>query len=390
MIGQNVNRTKHLNRYLVLKTVYQYGPISRLAISKITHLAAATISNITSELISDGILVETDRVASHGRVGRREILIDVNADGRYVIGVHIGRKILSCSVINLKGEILQREDHLSEDQSVDETIALIEAFVRKLTVNPEKVLGIALGVNGWVDFFSGTVNRRPDERWANVPLVELVQRRTGARVVMDNNVVGMSLAEKLMGLGKPLNNMLFLYADVGVGAGLISNGVPYRFGPVNVGHISIRQDSDECWCGSVGCVELFAGTDNIRRKVQSLYPQYFANGDMDISDLIALEHVPEIRGVFQEVGASLGIGLTNTMNVLSVPDVIACGRIFDSEVVWNELNHVVAKRVITGPVTIQKSAYGVHEIGVLGAGSLGLYHFVLVGGLPDRELMPYI
>lgn len=394
MIGQNLNRTKHLNRYLVLKTVYQSGPISRLAISKITHLTAATISNITSELIAEGILVETDKVLTQSRVGRREIFIDVNADGRYVVGVHIGRKIVSCSLLNLKGQILSREDHTSEDQSVEQTILWIQKFVEGLVIPKDQILGVALGVNGWVDFFSGIINRRADERWIGVPLVKLMEETLNLPVVMDNNVVGMSIAEKLLGLGKPLNHMLFLYADIGVGAGLIMNGVPYRFGPVNVGHISIQQESEKCWCGSVGCVEVFAGTDNILKKAKRLYPELFAKGSMEVTELIDHEDAPEIKKLFEEVGSSIGVGLTNTMNVLSVPNVIVCGPIFDSDVVWKQLNDVVAQRVMSGPtpVSIRKSAYSVHEIGVLGAGSLGIYHFVLVGGLPsiEHELIPYI
>ncbi|GEO27297.1 sugar kinase [Alicyclobacillus acidoterrestris] len=382
MIGQNLNRTKHINRYLVLKTIYESGPISRLGISKITQLTPATISNLTSEFIAEGVLVETDHVSSQSRAGRREILIDINPHGRSVIGVHIGRKIVSCSLVNLKGAILQREDHVADYHSVEQAIEFIEAFVNRLPLEREQILGIALGVNGWVDFPSGSIKLRPDQRWAGVPLVKLVEEKLGFPVVMDNNVVAMALAEKLAGVGKDLDNMLFLFADVGVGAGLVMNGVPYRFGPVAVGHISIHQESAKCWCGSTGCVELFSGADNVLQKARTLCPELFQDEDMDILDLIAHEHTPGLQGLFQEVGTALGVGLTNALNVLSVPNVVVCGHIFQSEIVWKALNDIVAERAISVPshVSIKRSAFGVHDIGVLGAGSLGIYYFTLVGG----------
>ncbi|EPZ42592.1 ROK family transcriptional regulator [Alicyclobacillus acidoterrestris] len=381
MIGQNLNRTKHINRYLVLKTIYESGPISRLGISKITQLTPATISNLTSEFIAEGVLVETDHVSSQSRAGRREILIDINPHGRSVIGVHIGRKIVSCSLVNLKGAILQREDHVADYHSVEQAIEFIEALVNRLAVEREQILGIALGVNGWVDFPSGSIKLRPDQRWAGVPLVKLVEEKLGFPVVMDNNVVAMALAEKLAGVGKDLDNMLFLFADVGVGAGLVMNGVPYRFGPVAVGHISIHQDLAKCWCGSTGCVELFSGADNVLQKARTLCPELFKDEDLDILDLIAHEHTPGLQGLFQEVGTALGVGLTNALNVLSVPNVVVCGQIFQSGMVWKVLNDIVTERAISVPnhVSIQRSAFGVHDIGVLGAGSLGIYYFTLVG-----------
>lgn len=359
-----------------------------------TQLTPATISNLTSEFISEGVLVETDYVSSQSRAGRREILIDINPYGKYVVGVHIGRKIISCSLVNLKETILQREDHTADYYSVEQALDFIEEFIGRLTVQREQILGIALGVNGWVDFYSGSTKLRPDQRWVDVPLVKLVEERTGFPVVMDNNVVAMALAEKLVGVGKDLNNMLFLFADVGVGAGVVMNGVPYRIGPVAIGHISIHQQSDKCWCGSTGCVELFSGADNVLKMARTRSPELFKNGEVGMLDLIAQEHTPELKGLFQEVGTALGVGLINALNVLSVPDVVVCGHIFQSETVWRKLNDIVAERAVSVPsnVSIQKSEFGVHDIGVLGAGSLGIYHFMLVGDRfgSEQGLISYV
>lgn len=365
-----------------------------MGISKITQLTPATISNLTSECIKEGILIETDFVQQQGKAGRKEILLDVNPQGKYVVGVHIGRKIVSCSLVNLKGTILQRQDQISDHFSVEQTVSLIEDFVSGLSISRKLIMGVSLGVNGWVDFFSGTIRRRPDQRWAGVPLVQLVEEKLGIPAVMDNNVATMALAEKLLGLAKPLNNMLYLYADTGVGAGLIINGVPYRFGPVGVGHISIHQGSEKCWCGSSGCVELFSGADYVQTRARKLAPHLFNHEKMDMLELVQHEHDASLVPLFHEVGVSLGVGLTNALNVLSVENVIVCGHVFESEIVWNELNRMVSERVMAGPhaVSIEKSSYRVNDVGLIGAGSLGIYHFALVGGLPgmEHELIPYI
>ncbi len=51
-------RAKLHNKRLVLKTIYDRGPISRADIARATHLARTTVSNVVTSLMAEGLVLE--------------------------------------------------------------------------------------------------------------------------------------------------------------------------------------------------------------------------------------------------------------------------------------------------------------------------------------------
>jgi DNA-binding MarR family transcriptional regulator len=61
------------NRSTVLSCLYLEGPASRLELTRTCGLSSATVTNVVSELIDDGLLAEVGSVDSDGgRTGHRE------------------------------------------------------------------------------------------------------------------------------------------------------------------------------------------------------------------------------------------------------------------------------------------------------------------------------
>src|SRR3546814_10578289 len=57
-IGHNPERQRSHNRRVVLEAVRLHGPAGRAAIARLTRLTAPAVSNIVSELVAEGFLVE--------------------------------------------------------------------------------------------------------------------------------------------------------------------------------------------------------------------------------------------------------------------------------------------------------------------------------------------
>lgn len=95
----------------------------------------------------------------------------------------------------------------------------------KVTVKELATVGI--GAPGAVDPDSGTVLEAVNLRWKNYPLAEILAKRLGIPVFLDNDVNVAVWGEYRMGAGKESKNMLGVWVGTGIGGGLILNGQMY-------------------------------------------------------------------------------------------------------------------------------------------------------------------
>src|SRR5579862_2677290 len=87
------------NRAAVLWSLYFNRPGSRQDLSAATGLSPASVTNVVRELLGDGIVTEVGSEDSDG--GRPRVLLDINPDYGYVIGVDIGETRIRVELFNL-------------------------------------------------------------------------------------------------------------------------------------------------------------------------------------------------------------------------------------------------------------------------------------------------
>lgn len=366
--------------------------MSRKGIAEVTRLTAGTISNLTGELLQRGILVEGEERVVTGIVGRREILLDVNPKSHFVFAIHVARHKLSCAVITLTGDILELEEFEISDASLSDLVGLITSYVQCSSYRDE-VMGLGLGYYGQtIHSVSSMIEPRPYPVWLGSDLAHAIQERVGIPVVADNNVQNMALAEKLFGMSKELREVLFLYADVGVGGGLIIDGEPSQIGHAELGHMTIDINGPRCWCGNKGCVELYTGEDYLIKKAVQLVPELQINGYPTLNDVLARGEDESINHLLRETAEILSIALNNVLHVLSVQRVVVCGRIFNNDIVWDAFLSLIQKLVPVSGDNICRCSISFEKVGIMGAGSLAIYDLLIKSDsnvwneYPDRTL----
>ena len=77
---------KSSNALMILKTVRQNAPISRTKLVECVGLTAASVINITNDMLSAGVLVQSGLNDTQGQ-GRRAVVLDINPEAAYVMGV---------------------------------------------------------------------------------------------------------------------------------------------------------------------------------------------------------------------------------------------------------------------------------------------------------------
>ena len=382
---------KQLNVSAVLKVIRDNGSLSRADVAKITGLTPASVTNITKMLIEDEYLVECKVGQSSG--GRPPIMLELNPNARYVIGISIGVGMIDVVITNLSAEIILKksieinEERYDYDFVFKELVKLINEVIECSKIEKEKILGAGVALHGIVNARTGMSIYSPYYGWKEINIKEALENELNLGVYVDNDVRAMALGESWFGITKDISNFVTLNISNGIGAGIIINNKPYYgvdFSAGEIGHRVVEGDGDKCNCGNYGCLETVASNNNITKKAIKLIKQGTNSvlkelkADInqltieDISEAAKLEDELAIS-IIKEAARYIGIAITNLINILNPTSIVVVGEIFENTFYAIEtLNEIVKNRgmkLSSENVRIIKSMLG-RDAAVVGATTL--------------------
>jgi len=97
------------NRSALLSKLFFDGPLSRHELSSLTGLSAATVSNVTGELIEERLIVEAGLIDSDG--GRPRVLLRVDPHYGHVVGIDVGETGVKVELFDLSMTALATVEH---------------------------------------------------------------------------------------------------------------------------------------------------------------------------------------------------------------------------------------------------------------------------------------
>jgi glucokinase-like ROK family protein len=397
-LGRNFNLVKSHNVRAILLTLLHTGSLSRVELAGRIGLSSTTITNLTSELISEGIIREEapSEETERRRVGRPRTMLGLVPDARFAIGVHIGVGLFRVAVTNLHAQILHSQNKQFEidtpaDQVIEAISATIKDLIHRSGVENERVLSIGIGASGLVDYEKGINVYAPRLQWRDLPIRTQVEATLDCPVFVENNVRSMALAEALFGRGQGIDILAFVYGRIGVGAGFFIKGTLFRgsgAGAGEMGHTTVLPDSGElCTCGNTGCLETLVSEPVLLQKAQihlqktpgSKLEELIqrAEGELTI-DLVfdaARQGDAILKQIIEEQAAYLGIALANLVNVLN-PELILLGGMFAQghDLYLPVVERTLRERAFGGlgkKVSVDITSFG-WQAGVIGAASVAL------------------
>jgi glucokinase-like ROK family protein len=107
--------------------------------------------------------------------------------------------------------------------------------------------------------------------WDRFPIRDAFAGEYAAPVFVDNDVNVMALGEHWGGVGKGVDNLLFVKIGTGIGGGIIADGRLYRGVQGcagDKGHICADPEGPVCSCGNQGCLEAMAAAPAIVQKAE--------------------------------------------------------------------------------------------------------------------------
>lgn len=333
----NRDLIKAMNRSLILNTLRREGSLSRTQLTEISGLSVGAVSQITNELLDTKWLLEVGEGDYTG--GRRQVLLRLNPDAGFAIGVKLMEGRAICAITNLETEVLHyAESETGQNHSpaaISEMLcALIERAITEAGVAPRAILGVGIGLAGVIYSPTGLVHYSPFFGWKDVPLGEMVRQRLGMPVYAENDVNTLTLTEQLFGKGRHAAHFVVATIGRGIGIGMVIHHQLYQgaFGGVGeLGHITIDPDGPQCDCGKRGCLESLASDTAVLHYVQSA----LAQGEVSsvrhpaaLADIITAADAGDAlaRHALARSGSYFGMGLAAVINILCPPLIVISGE----------------------------------------------------------------
>ena len=264
--GLNQERIQNRNRSLLLRLLRREGLCSRAHLAKLSGLKQATVTNITSDLISWGVIKETGFLP--GEKGRRSIGISIDRDTYRILGIRLARKDYSLGLFNLFGESIElNKTSISKDMPARAIFEEILEKARKLIEKEKnsKVIAIGMAVpgpysekNGHIEMMTGVFG------WERIHLREELEEEFHLPVFIEQDANAGAVAQFWFSSSENEQEVLVYIADgQGVGAGIISKGELMK-GSIGmageIGHTSINYHGPRCACGNYGCLENYCSS----------------------------------------------------------------------------------------------------------------------------------
>jgi len=211
------------------------------------------------------------------------------------------------------------------DAVAADMVVSIQALKQRL--GQSGLAGVGIGVPGFIRMETGVI-----AGWGNAPafngypIRDEIERRLGAKVILENDANAAALGEKWMGAGQGVDDLVLLTLGTGIGGGIIIGGKVlhgYLGMAGELGHLTISPNGNPCGCGNTGCVEKTASATAIGAIVRllNLGPSLSAE---DVYKL-AVEGNERARTVFRSMGEALGIALANLVNIFNFPLYLLSG-----------------------------------------------------------------
>jgi glucokinase len=296
----------------------------------------------------------------------------------YSIGVDLGGTNLRAAAIDDHGVMIEKvsgSTHLKagRDAVVDDMVQAIEGV--RTRIAGRTLAGIGVGVPGFILMDKGIIvgsNNLP--QFENYPVRDEIERRLGARVILENDANAAAMGEKWMGAGRDVNDLVLLTLGTGVGGGIISAGRVLE-GSVGmageIGHITVSPNGNPCGCGNTGCLEKHASATAIGAMARLIG----LGADLTAEDVYKLAVAGDARAkaIFTSMGQALGIALATLINIFNFPLYLLSGGPLPA---WDYFAPAmiaeVQRRSFTyrnSPTRIERATLG-NEAGLYGAAYL--------------------
>ncbi|MFD8566920.1 ROK family protein [Streptomyces sp. NPDC059639] len=336
-----LTRLRRSHEHSVLDLLRKHGPLSRAELGTRIGLSRTTLYDIVAGLVGSGAVVTSTPHVEVRKRGRPVEKLSLNPAAGEAVGIDFARRAVHVAAVNFAHEVIgsASEPHTA-DLSWPERVDIAERLLGTLATVPlddpalpgdaagdrpaavhlDALSAIGVGVVGPIT--------DPGSERAHAQgidgLPDLLRKRFGVSVLIDNNTRLAALAEAVWGAAADSSDVLYLRLSHGVGGGLVVGGALHRgrYGlSGEFGHVVVDPVGRQCECGGTGCLETRAALDAVLNRYREAGGRA---GDLAGFLAAAAAGEPPALQVLERVGHDVGSVLAAVCHAVG-PGVIVVG-----------------------------------------------------------------
>ena len=263
---------------------------------------------------------------------------------------------------------------------LDRIQTLVIDLCKQAGIEIHDLTGMGVGAPGSVDPKTNVILHANSAAFNGRNLAaDLKQKlKLGFEVYCDNDANLFALAETFLGAGLKLTTpseitSIGVILGTGCGGGIIQNGLILqgaRGGGGEIGHTMLKHDGDKCYCGRIGCAELYLSGTGIQNSYEQL-----SSKEASAVEIFKRSKAKdkEAQTVIQNYQHDLANFLANLTNIIDPDMIVLGGGVSSQDLIYQALEEKVQKLAFipNHPVKILKNELG-DSAGVLGAALLPL------------------
>ena len=206
------------------------GVASKAEIALCARLTSAAVGYIVTSLAKQQ-LIHFGEKRYQGTRGQPATMIRVNGQGAYGIGVRLDRTCIETVLIDFDGNLISRISHDMLLPSPKQTLKIIQRDTAKTLAllkgkQKNRLAGIGLAIPYNLESWLRELNlpSNPFLSWKAFDFADALQQVVEIPVYCENDGTAAAIAELFYGVGRKMDNFLYLFNGPGLGGGLLLNG----------------------------------------------------------------------------------------------------------------------------------------------------------------------
>lgn len=287
--------------------------------------------------------------------------------GVYYLGIDVGGTWTRIALASQDGEIAKKIVMRTPQEGDRYTIAnaisdRIEESFRDILM---EVRAIGIGSAGPMDLATGVVLNAPNISIHTFELARPLQDRLKKPVIMANDCIAGVWGEKMLGVGKGYENIVYVTISTGIGGGMIVNDTLLlgKMGNAHeIGHIVVDVSGKmKCGCGGYGHWEAYASGANIPKFASKLIEEWVLSSEERESQIFKAYKdgslTSELIYTKAREGDKLALRIVEEVNKYNVAGFINIINLYDPEIIIVGGSVALKNR----DLVIDKIVYGVRK-----------------------------
>ncbi len=301
--------------------------------------------------------------------------------GSIYLGIDVGGKKVRAGISDGK-ELLYTIKEPTKKGSMREfllqLVKISENLCKKAGIQPSELSIACVASFGPMDLSKGELVNPVHLPFERVPLVQTLQKKLKTDVYLINDCVAAAIGEHEFGLGKGVDNMVYINLGAGIGAGIYVDGRVLWGKDGNaheVGHYTVDPEGKlKCRCGRRGHWEAYCSGPGIEALARHMGMQKSCEQILSL----ARQGDKRVQRLMEQVHKFNTIGFANVINSYD-PELIVVGgavALAAGQLILDPVRERVKEYAINAVPKIELTVLG-EEVGMYGAVAAASQRFLL-------------